>query len=86
MKIDKILLVVILIFGLFMLFILTGCNSSNAKEERFILIADDGLYGCCVYYDKETKVEYVSLNNGHGGTPLTLLVDREGKPLLYNGD
>ena len=32
-----------------------------------------------VYYDKETKVQYGYTANGG----LTLLVDQEGKPLLY---
>ncbi len=38
-----------------------------------------------IYYDKETKVEYLikGINKGGG---ITVLVDQEGKPLLYEGE
>lgn len=67
------------------LVILTGCTSeSNAKDqERFVKISMGNVY---IYYDTQTKVQYAMMNNGHGGTSLTLLVDAEGKPLLYEGE
>ena len=49
-------------------------------------ISDEGTFGINVYYDKQTKVEYAMKNNGNGGTSLSLLVDAEGKPLLYEGE
>lgn len=70
-----------------MLIILTGCTDVVAEEEkRFIKISNEGTYGVSVYYDKQTKVEYAMKNNGNGGTSLSLLVDAEGKPLLYEGE
>lgn len=70
-----------------MLIVLTGCTDSVAEEEkRFIKISDEGTYGIRVYYDKQTKVEYAMKNNSNGGTSLILLVDAEGKPLLYEGE
>lgn len=70
-----------------MLIILTGCTDVVAEEEkRFIKISDEGAYGVSVYYDKQTKVEYAMRNNDRGGTSLSLLVDAEGKPLLYEGE
>lgn len=70
-----------------MLAMLTGCVDSAAEtEKRFVEISDEGTYGVSVYYDKQTKVEYAIKNNGHGGTALSLLVDAEGKPLLYEGE
>ena len=54
-----------------------------AQNDRFIQVDNtqrtpDG-YVMTFYYDKETGVEYEY--SGRGG--LTLLVDKEGKPLLY---
>lgn len=70
-----------------MLAMLTGCADSVAEtEKRFVEISSEGTYGIRVYYDKQTKVEYAMKNNGHGGTSLSLLVDAEGKPLLYEGE
>ena len=70
-----------------MLAMLTGCvDSAVETEKRFVKISDEGTFGVYVYYDKQTKVEYAMRNNGHGGTSLSLLVDAEGKPLLYEGE
>ncbi len=38
-----------------------------------------------IYYDKETKVEYLIKGKNRGGG-ITVLVDQEGKPLLYEGE
>lgn len=70
-----------------MLAMLTGCvDSATETEKRFVGISNEGTYGIKVYYDKQTKVEYAIKNNSHGGTSLSLLVDAEGKPLLYEGE
>lgn len=70
-----------------MLAMLTGCADSVAEtEKRFVKISNEGAFGVSVYYDKQTKVEYAMKNNGNGGTSLSLLVDAEGKPLLYEGE
>ena len=34
-------------------------------------------------YDKETKVEYFIFNYYKAGGGITVLVDKDGKPLLY---
>lgn len=80
MKIGKILLIII--FLIVCLFILTGCVETNAREERFIEIENYAYY--TIFYDKETNVEYIMRNTGHGGSAYTVLVDQDGKPLLYN--
>lgn len=72
------------------LFILTGCTSEATEtttKYRFKEIIDDGAYE--VVCDTETKVLYLqscrgSGYQGYGG--LTVLVDAEGKPLLYEGE
>lgn len=64
---------------------LSGCASENTSNTdvnyRFVKIYEKG--SVCVFYDTETNVEYAVRSNGHGGTSMTLLVDAEGKPLLY---
>lgn len=56
-------------------------NESIANDERFIEIYCN--YGCDVFYDKETKVQYIFRKIGYGAG-LTVLVDKDGKPLLYD--
>lgn len=66
------------------LILLSGCRTDindNSEDYRFIKIYEKG--SVKIFYDKETKVEYAVRDNGHGGTSMTLLVDAEGKPLLY---
>lgn len=81
MKKLKIVLLGIAILG--GLVLLTGCSTAINEPEnyRFINIYQNG--SVRIYYDTETNVEYAVRDNGHGGTSMTLLVDAEGKPLLY---
>jgi len=68
-----------------MLIVLTGCTDVVAEEEkRFIKISDEGAFYIC--YDKKTKVEYAVSNGYYNYGTITVLVDAEGKPLLYEGD
>lgn len=71
------------------LVILTGCTSQSSAvtEERFKVILDENSYE--IICDTETKVLYLQsirgyFDKGYGG--LTVLVDAEGKPLLYQGE
>ena len=38
-----------------------------------------------MFYDSKTKVIYIFYKSGYSGG-LTVLLDAEGKPLLYEGD
>lgn len=78
--ITKIILIILVLTS--MLFILAGCTveSSAETEERFIKIYREG--NLKLYYDNETKVQYILVSNGYG-TAMTVLLDAEGKPLLY---
>lgn len=55
----------------------------NASNDRFILVQDEG--GLEIYCDKKTKVMYL-VKSVYKGGGITLLVDAEGKPLLYEGE
>lgn len=79
MKNIKIILISIVI-----MFCLTGCTSSIAEESRFIKINSEETFD--IYYDKKTKVEYAVSNGYYNFGTVTLLVDSEGKPLLYEGE
>lgn len=67
------------------LVILTGCTSEAETRSRFIYIGD-GIGSSEIYYDKETKVQYMYHVGYKYGAFLIVLVDVDGKPLLYQGD
>jgi hypothetical protein len=51
-------------------------------EDRFFKLYTQKM-GCTqIWVDRDTKVQYLWHGEGYGGG-LTLLVDAEGKPLLY---
>lgn len=59
----------------------------NAADNRFIMVHQEISSGnmCKVYYDNETKVMYLAIGVCNGGG-ITVLVDKDGKPLLYEGE
>ncbi len=53
------------------------------KEERFEQVYTQGaLYSMEIWVDRETGVNYLAYSIAGGGTSLTPLLDREGKPLV----
>ena len=59
-------------------------SNNYAENKRFIKINHEDYFD--IVYDVETKVEYaVSYGQYNKGT-VTLLVDKDGKPLLYEGE
>ena len=72
---------IILILAI-ILITLTGCTSAETVD-RFIKIYREG--DLDIYYDKETKVQYILVNNGYGAA-MAVLIDSDGKPLLYEGE
>lgn len=79
-KILKIsILVIMMVAGLV---ILTGCgNTSVADNRRFVKINEEGCFA--IYYDSKTKVQYAISASAYNYGNVTVLVDRDGKPLLY---
>ena len=80
-KITISLITIVAIIG--MAYILKDLTvlDSIANNDRFIKIANynDGV----IVYDKQTKVEYAISDGPYNRGNFTLLVDQEGKPLLY---
>lgn len=61
-----------------------GANKVEAySEDRFIKVQD--WRNNFVMYDRETKVQYYVFGSGGCGG-ITVLVDADGKPLLYEGE
>ena len=72
---------------------LAGCGSSDSdygdfftvNGRTFVQILATGR-DTCIVVDIQEKTQYLYLDAfGHGGG-LTLLVDSEGKPILYEGE
>lgn len=72
--------------------VLTGCKAEEFvstvtafdEGDRFIPVSDEH-YGRIVY-DSMTGVEYWMSTPAYNQGTLTLLVDSEGKPLIYKGE
>lgn len=85
---DSKILTTILVFLVVILFIVTlifgedvklETNTEEYPEDRFVKILDYG--DNFVMYDKETKVQYFASTTG-----ITVLLNQDGKPLLYEGE
>ena len=84
---KKIIISLLIIIGI----VLTGwllkditISNNYAENERFVIIQQER--NGKVMYDKETKVEYFMFDYYKSGGGITVLVDRDGKPLLYKGE
>lgn len=81
----SILIVLGVIFSGWLLKDITISNN-YAGNERFIQIYNQySKDDFRIYYDKETKVMYL-ISSIYKGGGITVLVDADGKPLLYEGE
>ena len=87
---KKIIISLLIIIGI----VLTGwllkditISNNYAENGRFIQIYNQSSMndGFRIYYDKETKVMYL-ISDIYKGGGITVLVDKDGKPLLYEGE
>lgn len=60
-------------------------NSKKVKESS-MFIEVESTYTWRIVYHKETKVMYAVSDGSYNYGTFTLLVDENGKPLLYKGD
>ena len=82
--ISLLIIIVVILVG----WLLKDITISNnyAENERFIQIYNQSSRdGFRIYYDKETKVMYL-ISDIYKGGGITVLVDKDGKPLLYRGE
>ena len=71
--------------------LLAGCGSSSESDagdgesqKRFVLVEHTWDYEIMV--DKETRVMYVVSNGSYNYGTFTLMVDENGKPLIWKGN
>ena len=69
---------------------LTGCGSEGAfneepSEKRFKVLDGEIFDNFYIAYDTETGIEYTVTNGLYNHGTLTILVDADGKPLIYEG-
>ena len=76
-----------LVFVLVLIFALAGCTGASSDNEttydRFIKVYSD--YSNCIYVDSETNVMYFWHSGGYSGG-LSVMLDKNGDPLLWGGD
>lgn len=83
---KKMLVFLILTFCL----LLTGCEAKmstvndDGDRSMFVLIEDGDTYR--IVYHHDTKVMYAISAGGYNSGNFTVMVDEEGKPLLYQED
>ena len=58
-------------------------TDNATKQSRFVVV--EYVYDWKVVYDKETLVMYAVSNEPRNSGVFTLLVDEDGKPLLWKG-
>lgn len=75
----------ILVAMLLCIVFLTGCQTETGSDESrfFILSHEKGFY---IGVDRTTGVEYAVSNGGYNYGTVALLVDTDGKPLIYEGE
>lgn len=82
---KKILAIFILLF----MFLLTGCggktdSQNSQKTNMFIIIQESSsAYPYKIVYQKDTKVMYAVSNGYYNSGVLTVLVNQDGTPMLY---
>lgn len=80
-KLISLVLVLILIFALVGC---TGASSDNkTTSDRFVRVYSE--YSNCIYVDSETNVMYFWHSGGYSGG-LSVMLDKNGDPLLWGGD
>lgn len=83
--------IIAIIFAILMIFCLIGCNNQKPKiseretEKVFVLVG----YAEAEYkivYHRKTRVMYVVSCGSYNYGTFTVMVDENGKPLLWQGE
>ena len=76
-----------LVLALVLIFALTGCTGASSDNEtisdRFVRVYSE--YSSCIYVDSETNVMYFWHSGVYSGG-LSVMLDENGDPLLWEGD
>ena len=82
-KLITVLLITLMILSLSACATKTTNKVVKGESSRMVRIEEAGIYQ--IVYDKETRVMYAVSYGVNNGGVFTLLVDADGKPLLYEG-
>ena len=82
--IISLLIVLGIIFTGWLLKDITISNVTAAEKNRFTFVSSEHHFN--IYYDKKTKVMYAVSDGQYNRGNVVLLVDADGKPLLYEGE
>lgn len=71
-------------------FLLTACERHETEKaqqgaEARLIVVDESTMSYRIYVDKETKVMYLHTKQGYGEA-VCVMVDPDGKPLLWDGE
>lgn len=85
---NKKLLLTIIICLLLVIFGLTACgnSTSDSTNRMFTKIPSAGTSTFYIVYDNETKVMYAVSDGTYNRGNLTMLVNADGTPKLYEGE
>lgn len=76
-----------LVLALVLIFALVGCTGTSSDKEttsdRFVRVYSE--YSSCIYVDSETNVMYFWHSGVYSGG-LSVMLDENGDPLLWEGD
>lgn len=76
-----------LVLALVLIFALVGCTGASSDNEttsdRFVKVYSE--YSSCIYVDSETNVMYFWHSGVYSGG-LSVMLDENGVPLLWEGD
>ncbi|MFR7886030.1 MAG: DUF6440 family protein [Pseudoruminococcus massiliensis] len=83
--------VIALVISLGLLITLVGCDDDILQEEscyyeNSMFITVERARNWNIVYNNKTKVMYVVSNSAYNCGDFTLLVDADGKPMLYKGE
>ena len=83
--------VIALVISLGLLITLVGCDDDILQEESYyyessMFITVERARNWNIVYHNKTKVMYVVSNSAYNYGNFALLVDADGKPMLYKGE
>lgn len=85
MKKIKINLLIVLVLVILIVIILGNFIKVKGKiDKRFVYVNSEVYFD--IYYDKETKVMYAVSTGQYNKGNIVMLVNANGKPLLYGED
>lgn len=81
---SKIIAAVVTIVAIVAILFFTGCDVSGSSTRTFMRISSEHYFD--IVYDTDTKVMYSRSMGSYNRGTLTVLVNSDGTPKLYEGE